>query len=73
MVPIDEINKQTKLIRSFKDILTIANHYNINKDLFHNSFFKPALDLNVVYEIEKGKKSESVFHGNRLASRYVSL
>ena len=69
MVPLDEIHKQSKLIRSFKDILTIANHYNINKDLFHQSFFKPVLDLNVEYE--NSEKKYEVYHGNRLASKIV--
>lgn len=61
-VPIDEIENQTKLFKYFKDVVQVANHYNINQDLFEKSFFRPSLDLNVQY----ADTNSNVYVGNKI-------
>lgn len=68
MAPIDEVEKQSKIFKYFQDVLELANHYNINKDLFTNSYFRPSLDLNVKYE----SKDSNVFYGNRIPAEHVT-
>ena len=69
MVPIEEVEKQTKLFKYFQDVLEISNHYNINKDLFNDGFFRPSLDLNITYE----SNDTTVYHGNRVPAEKVML
>lgn len=71
-VPLEKINQQTKQLKSFRDVLKIANHYNINKDLFHQSFFNPSIDLNVEYTTDD-KKSVNIYYGNKIAAKNVIL
>ena len=73
MAPIDEINMYHKKLNSFRDILTISNHYNINKDLFYKSYFRPSLDLNIEYLNDNNKIENNVYYGNRLAAKYVKI
>jgi hypothetical protein len=58
------------VIDNFEGVLKIADHYNINKDLFSggNRFFKPTLDLQVEYE-----NANKVYYGNRLQAKNVSF
>ncbi len=65
-MPIEQIENQKNLFKYFQDIVDIANHYNINKDMFNQAFFRPSLDLSVKYN------EENVFHGNRLPARKVT-
>ncbi len=67
----DQIETQTKLIKSYQDILKIANHYNINKDLFENAYFRPTLDLSITYPNED-KYEKNVFYGNRIPAQKVN-
>lgn len=67
MAPIDEVEKQSKIFKYFQDVLELANHYNINKDLFTNGFFRPSLDLNIKYE----NGDSTVYYGNRIPAEHV--
>jgi len=72
MAPIEELNIQHKKLNSFRDIISISNHYNINKDLFYQSYFRPTLDLNIEYASNDNKKSENIFYGNKLSAKNVN-
>lgn len=66
-VPIDKIEEQTKAFKYFKDVVKIANHYKIYKDLFENGFFRPAIDLNVKFS-EENSLETSVYCGNKISA-----
>ena len=66
-VPLDEITRQEKLFTGYKYIQSIADHYNINKDLFEQAYFVPTLDLKVNYE------SFPVYYGNKMSAQLVIL
>lgn len=65
-VPLDEIAKQEKLLGGFRLVRSIAEHYNIYKDLFKHAYFVPTLDLQVKYP------SGSVHYGNKLPTQSVN-
>ena len=66
-VPIEKIENETKFLKSYKDITQIANYYNINKDLFDQAYFRPALDFYVKFGEEN-----NVYTGNRIAANKVN-
>lgn len=66
----DEINKQYKYYSAFKYIQRIADHYNINKDIFENAFFCPSIDLKIEYS-NKENNSIPVYYGNKITANEV--
>lgn len=54
-----------KISNHFKEIESISDHYNINKDLFGQACFKPNLELMVEYSYEK------VNYGNKINANQV--
>jgi large subunit ribosomal protein L38 len=71
-VPVKEIEEFSKLVTSFKHIQSIANHYNIYKDLFEQGYFKPSVDLNIEYKTSDNK-SYNVYFGNKISANYVNI
>lgn len=64
-VPIDVVNKHTKILTAFKQVQIIAEHYNIYNNLFGSQYFRPVVDLNVKYP------SNNVFYGNKINAKDV--
>lgn len=67
-VPLEEITREEKLFSAFKYVKSIADHYNIYKDLFKHAYFVPTLDLQVSYGADT-----NVFHGNKLQTKLVTF
>ena len=54
-VVVDEIQVQTDhgLECGFKNIYTVAEHYNIYKDLYGDAYFYPNMQLRIAYDIDE--------------------
>lgn len=65
-LPIDSINRDTKIISNFETVFKMGKHYNIFKDLFEQAYFKPSLDINVEYH------DNNVYYGNKILASRVS-
>ena len=68
-MPIEEINQKAMILNSFETVQKIADHYNVNEDLFGQAFFKPAFDLKVEFKTETTRKP--VYYGNRIEAKHV--
>lgn len=65
--PIDQIEKNHKEMSQFENVFRMAEHYNINNDLFDRAYFRPVCDLQVAYD------NQSVYYGNRIQAEKVRL
>jgi hypothetical protein len=64
---LETVHKETKFFTAFKQIESIAQHYNLFKDLFEDKFFRPCLDLQVEYG------DALVFYGNKIETKKVKF